>query len=192
VPKPAAAPVPPPAKPVAPLPKLEAGKPAPRPPQREPLRKRYWIMALLLLWGIWITAKPSQTKRIDARIDEAIALSRECKSGEAQAELIALRSTKASAEQLMRLQQAINAEAAGCERKRQRGAARNNAQSARNLVADAQKAIGQGDYRAAIDKMEVCAAMIEGGSRECSAVKARAEKALCEQNGDSWSGGRCQ
>jgi hypothetical protein len=198
---PMAAPPAAPAKPVpAPAPakqapaaqKPAAPRPAAKPPQREPVRTRYWVIALILLWLIWMTARPSQTRQIDARIDQAIALSRECKSGEAQAELIALRSTKASPAQLARLQQAINAEAASCERTRQRGTAHNNAQSARNLVADAQRAMGKGDYRTAIDKMEVCVTMVDGGSRECGAVKARAEKLLCEQNGDTWFDGRCQ
>lgn len=165
---PPAAPRPPPAPPPQPA---RAGLAA-RPPQREPIKTRYWILGLLLLWGIWVTNKPA-SQRVDERIERAIAMSRECKSGEAQAELIALRSGKATPVQLQRLQQAINAEAVTCQRR-----------SARNLVAEAQQAIRQGNYSAAVDKMEVCIAMVEGGSRECSALKTRAEKLLCNKDGD--------
>ncbi len=197
-PSPAPAPVKPAAPPVTAAPKVApqvAATPAvkPRvvsgPPQREPVKTRYWILTLLLLWGIWITTKPASQK-IDERIDRAIAMSRECKSGEAQAELIALRSSKATPEQLQRLQQAINAEAVSCARPPK--TARRDNSSARNLVADAQRALARNDYRGAIDKMEVCIAMVEGGSRECGAVKLRAERLLCTETGGDWEQDRCQ
>ena len=200
----------------------------------------------MLLIGIWITAKPS-AKKIDARIEQALALTKECKSGEAQAELIALRSTKATPEQLARLQQAINAEKPLCEKKERRVKAwsdataavdaalkvnapdkakarlaqyikqwgqdndtrelarkiedsRDNsesAQTARNLIEEGGRALSLGDYRTAIDKMEVCAAMVEGGNRECEAMRARAERLqnqmmACTRGGREWIGDRCQ
>ena len=80
---------------------------------------RYWLLALAALWGIWMLTKPDKA-RIEARIDSALALTRECKLGEAQGELIALRSGKASAEQLQRVQGAINQAAPACEKKRVR------------------------------------------------------------------------
>ena len=210
------------------------------------MRLRYWALAFALLWAIWITAKPT-SKKIDARIDQAIALSKECKSGEAQAELIALRSTKATPEQLLRLQQAINAEAPLCDRKRLRSKAWNDtvtavdaalsdlspdkalarlnqfirrwgedsasrelarkveerkgstaqAQLARNLIAEGGRALSLGDYKTAIDKMEVCATMVDGGNRECEAMRVRAERLQrdmteCIRRGNEWMADRCQ
>jgi hypothetical protein len=250
-PSPPSPPSPPPPPPPAPTPappraayRAPVGTAAP--PKRQPLQLRYWALAAALLWAIWITAKPT-SKKIDARIDQAIALSKECKSGEAQAELIALRSTKATPEQLQRLQQAINAEAPLCDRKRlrskawtdtvvavdaaleslspEKALARLNqfikrwgedsasrelgrkvderkgdsarAQSARNLIAEGGRALSLGDYKTAIDKMEVCAAMVEGGNRECEAMRVRAERLQrdmteCLRRGGEWMADRCQ
>jgi hypothetical protein len=92
------------------------------PPQRDPIRLRWWLLALAALWMVWFMAKPT-AKKIDARIDHAISLATECKSREAQAELIALRQAKASAEQLQRLQDALNDAAAECRRQRKRSRA---------------------------------------------------------------------
>jgi hypothetical protein len=64
-------------------------------------------------------AKPS-SKKLDTRIDHAISLAAECKSREAQSELIALRSARATQEQLQRVQEALNDAAAECRRQRQR------------------------------------------------------------------------
>ncbi|MFD0755047.1 hypothetical protein ACFQ09_13870, partial [Massilia norwichensis] len=111
------APPPPPPRQEVPRPPLAA-----HPPQRSPIRLRWWILALALLWGVWLVAKPS-SKKIERQIDAAIALARECKGSEAQAQLIALRKTRASQEQLQRLQQALNDEAAKCTRRRQRSKA---------------------------------------------------------------------
>jgi hypothetical protein len=74
------------------------------------------------LWLVWFMAKPT-AKKIDARIDHAISLATECKSREAQAELIALRQAKASPDQLQRLQDALNDAAAECRRQRKRSRA---------------------------------------------------------------------
>jgi hypothetical protein len=94
-----------------------------RPPQREPIRLRWWLLALAALWVVWFLAKPSP-KQIDSRIDHAIALAEECKSREAQSELIALRATKATPEQLRQVQQALNDAATECRRQRQRSKSR--------------------------------------------------------------------
>jgi len=117
-PGPASAPPPPPP------PRQEVPRPplAAQPPKRSPIRLRWWILALALLWGLWLIAKPS-SKKIERQIDAAIALARECKGSEAQADLIALRKTRASQEQLQRLQQALNDEAAKCTKRRQRSKA---------------------------------------------------------------------
>lgn len=109
--------------PVAPPPQ-EVPRPAlaARPPGRSPIRLRWWLLALALLWGAWLLAKPP-TKKIERQIDAAVALARECKAADAQAGLIALRKSRATPEQLQRLQQALNDEAATCTRRRQRAKA---------------------------------------------------------------------
>ncbi|MGO4478527.1 hypothetical protein AB4Z32_19955 [Massilia sp. 2TAF26] len=119
----ASTPPPPPTPPPAP-PRQEVPRPplAAHPPRRKPIRLRWWVLALVVLWGVWLMAKPS-TKKIDRRIDAAISLARECKGSDAQAELIALRKTRATPEQLQRLQQALNDEAAICTKRRQRARA---------------------------------------------------------------------
>ncbi|HEU4376585.1 MAG TPA: hypothetical protein VFS02_24030 [Telluria sp.] len=197
----------PPAAPPAPAPAV----PPPRvaraaaPPQREPVKLRYWLLALAALWMIWMTQRPSP-KKIDARIDNAIALARACKAVEAQAELIALKGSSATPAQMQRLQAALNDAGGACDNMRPRGRPASKpgrqlsgqqSQSARNLIADARLAMAAGDYRAASDKMEVCAAMIEGGNRECSALKAKADRLQgelqrCLADGREWSADRCQ
>jgi hypothetical protein len=97
-----------------------------RPPQRQPIRLRWWLLALAFLWMVWFIAKPS-TKKIDARINNAITLATDCKSREAQSELIALRQTRASPEQLQRLQDALNSAATECRRQRKKGRALSDA-----------------------------------------------------------------
>jgi hypothetical protein len=87
------------------------------PPQREPIRLRWWLLALAALWMVWFMAKPS-SKKIEARIDHAIALATDCKSREAQTELIELRAARATPGQLQRLQDALNDAAAQCKRQR--------------------------------------------------------------------------
>jgi hypothetical protein len=112
-------------------PRQEVPRPplAAQPPTRSPIRLRWWLLALALLWGVWFVARPSP-KKIERRIDAAIALARECKASDAQAELIALRKSRATPEQLQRLQQSLNDEAANCTRRRQRGKAWNEASAA--------------------------------------------------------------
>ncbi|MES2898597.1 MAG: hypothetical protein V4723_02660 [Pseudomonadota bacterium] len=236
----AAAPVaaPPAVPPVAPgAPKTAARQ---GPPKREPVRLRYWLMALALLWLVWIFAKPSSSK-IEERIESAILASKECRFNDAQSELIALRMTKATPEQLKRLQAAINAESPACERKRQRAEAwtettaavatalqagdpakasarlglftrrwkeddetrklreqiaaqrqtvaiavpaapapmarqQSPAQSARNLIDEAERAIKEGNYKSASDKLETCITMVDAGNRECAAFKVHADR----------------
>ena len=113
---------PPPA--ATPTPRPDPGTPAGAPvrtatPQRQPVRLRWWLLALAVLWAVWLIAKPSN-RRIEAQMDKAIALATECKAREAQSELIALRGTKATAEQLQKVQGALNEASAACTRKRQR------------------------------------------------------------------------
>ena len=83
------------------------------------MRLRWWLLALAALAAIWLIAKPSN-RRIEAQMDKAIALATECKPREAQSELIALRGTRATPEQLQRVQKSLNDASAACTRKRQR------------------------------------------------------------------------
>lgn len=100
-----------------------AARPQPATPQgRQPVRLRWWIVTLVVLWGVWLWAKPS-AKKIDARIDAAIALAQACQGKQAQDELIALRSAHATSRQLERLQRALNEASGACTRKRQRARA---------------------------------------------------------------------
>jgi hypothetical protein len=122
--KAAAGPAPAPQHQDVPRPPLEA-----RPAGRSPIRLRWWLVALALLWGVWLVARPP-SKKIEHQIDQAVALARECKGSEAQAELIALRKSRATSQQLERLQQTLNDEAAKCTRRRQRGKAWNEASGA--------------------------------------------------------------
>ncbi len=186
-------------------PGVSAASPTPaEPPCRRPIQLRWWLLALGALWLIWITQRPS-TARLDARVDKAVALAQACKSNDAQAELIALRKTTATADQLARLQAALDDADTACRRAtRSKAPARSavkpaaqQSQSVRNLMADARGAMARGDYRAAADKMEVCVAMVDANTRECSDLKARAERLdgemrRCLAKGSDWRSDRCQ
>ncbi|MGH8853900.1 MAG: hypothetical protein ACREWI_06435 [Telluria sp.] len=93
-----------------------------RPPQRAPIRLRWWIMALAALWLIWIIVRPEGSV-IERRMERAVALAVECKARDAQDQLIALRSTRATPEQLGQVQQSLNKAAADCTRAEQRAKA---------------------------------------------------------------------
>ena len=171
------------------------------------MRLRYWLLALGLLWVIWTTQRPD-TKKIEERIDYAIALAKSCRSAQAQGELIALNDRRATSAQMQRLRTALSDADAACERKRARAKparppvrapspSPSQFQSARNLIADARRALELGNYRAASSKMEVCAAMVDPDNAECRALKARADRLLgemqrCVAAGRDWIGERCQ
>ncbi len=257
-----AAPVPPPvlakAEPVVPPAAPPRTHVAAAPPRREPVRMRYWVIAIATLWAIWLYARPSPHK-IDARIESAMQASADCRFNDAQSELIALRMTKATPEQLSRLQAAINAAVPGCEKKKQRVKAWNDtsaavenalaagefgkaqsrlaaftrrysddeetrklrdkiaeqraaaapapvervaptasetAQSARNLIEEAERALAAGNYKGASDKLETCITMVDAGNRECAAFKVQADRLQrdlqrCLANGHEWYQDRC-
>ncbi|TFW28502.1 hypothetical protein [Massilia horti] len=107
---------------------------APRLPQRQPIRLRWWLLALLVLWMTWFVAKHSSTRKLDARIERAIVLAEQCKSREAQSELAALRSKGATPAKLQRLQEALDEAAGECRRMRQRGKSTGDAGDARSLA----------------------------------------------------------
>lgn len=108
----------------------------PRPPQRRPVQLRWWILALAILWGVWLLAKPS-TKKIERQIDRAVALAKDCKGSEAQAELIALRGSRATPEQLESLQKTLNDQSAICTTRRLRNKAWNETSAAADTALDA-------------------------------------------------------
>lgn len=207
----------PPAPPVAPAPPKAVPRPAPSGPAlRKPIRLRYWLIALAVLAGIWFTAKP-EPKKFEARIEQATLQAEDCNIRQARAELDALRKDKAGDAQLERLRSSIDAAASACERKRARAAKakaapkrdtpaapvkpaapapeREAGQSARNLIAEAERDIAQGNYKAASDKLETCIAMVEGSS-ECAAYKKYADRQLrekqrCVAAGRDWTSDRC-
>lgn len=111
-------PPPPPAR-STPPPARPAPPPRPAAPVRKPVRLRWWLLALGVLWLAWMLTKPLE-KRIERRMDNAIALAKECKPRQAQDELIALRKTRATREQLRRVQDALNAAASACTRAERR------------------------------------------------------------------------
>ena len=265
--EPVAPPPPPPPPPPAPPP--AAPPSAPRaavpaaPPRREPVRLRWWLVALAALWLIWIYARPNAAKKIESRIESAMTASAECRLNDAQSELIALRMTKATPEQLSRLQKSIDAASASCGKKKLREKAWGDtttavegalaegdfakaqarlgqftrrwnedddtrklkariserraaapplaplplpevversrpvvSASARNLIDEAERALRAGDYRAAVDKLETCVTMVEGGARECAAFKVHADRMLRERDrcvaaGRIWMEDRC-
>jgi hypothetical protein len=193
---------------------------------------------------------------------------------EAQAELIDLRSTKASRAQLEKLQQAIDNAKPACDRRRQRerawtetasavdealeagdaaraatrlsqftrrygdtdearklrdrinlmreqqaeraarsrpvappaaaedhplaapGQRGGTAQSARNLIGEAERDIKLGNYQAASNKLQLCIDMVEEGARACGSYKQHADRMLREQQrclsaGREWVGDHC-
>ena len=114
----------------APAPKPAPGvRTASAPPQRKPVPLRWWLLGLAVLWAVWLVANPAK-RRVEAQMDKAIGLAVACKPREAQSELIALRKTRATLEQLQHVQQALNDAAADCTRKRQRDKAWRDARAA--------------------------------------------------------------
>jgi hypothetical protein len=72
-----------------------------------------------------------------------------------------------------------------------------SAQSVRNLIDEAERALAAGNYRAASDKLEVCVTMVDPGNRECTAFKVHAdrmqrEQRRCALEGRQWSEDRCR
>ena len=115
---------------IPPPPGVGRGAPIPAtPPQRAPIRLRWWIISLAALWLIWLLVRPEGT-RIERRMDRAVSLAVECKAREAQDELIALRGTRATPEQLRQVQQSLNKAAADCTRAEQRAKAWEDASGA--------------------------------------------------------------
>lgn len=195
---PAAAAAPAPTPPAKGWGRKAAPAPAPSKGERGPVRLRWWIGLLAIVLGLWIWDKP---RKIEARVDRALALGAECKLNEAQAELIELRSTQATPEQLQRLQQGLNKASADCERKHERAKAwHDTVVAVEGAIDDAsfiraqqrlQGFVGKygedGDTRSLKEK--ISAARIAW--QKSDAGKLEKEKADCRTRGGRWLAGSC-
>ena len=149
--KPAPAPVPAPAPPPAPAPaappplpaKAPPAKPAARgsvPPPRPPVRLRMWIAAAVVLTGIWFYNKPAdKPASVAEQVDTAMALAAQCDLDGARSALAVLKSAKAPAAQLKRLQASITTAASACEKQQRRAQAWGAAQAAVNQALEGGK-----------------------------------------------------
>ncbi|MGV8865612.1 MAG: hypothetical protein ACOH2S_01725 [Janthinobacterium svalbardensis] len=144
IPQPAPRPVPPPAAAPAPAPaKAPPAKPAIKgsvPPPRPPVRLRTWIAAAVVLTGIWFYNKPAdKPASVAEQVEAATALAAQCDLDGARSALAVLKSAKAPAAQIKRLQANITTSAAACERKQQRAQAWTALQDSVNQALDAGK-----------------------------------------------------
>lgn len=129
-PQPAPQPVsaPQPAQPPAVAPaKAPPTKPAGRgsvPPPRPPVRLRTWIAAAVVLTGIWFYNKPAdKPASVAEQVEAATALAAQCDLDGARSALAVLKSAKAPAAQIKRLQASITKSGAACDRQQQRAQA---------------------------------------------------------------------
>ena len=125
-PAPASAPNPVPPAATAPI-KAPPAKPASKgsvPPPRPPVRLRTWIAAAVVLTGIWFYNKPAdKPASVAEQVEIATALAAQCDLDGARSALAVLKSAKAPAAQIKRLQANISKSAAACDRQQQRAQA---------------------------------------------------------------------
>lgn len=125
-PQPASAPQPAPPPAAAPA-KAPPAKPAARgsvPPPRPPVRLHTWIAAAVVLTGIWFYNKPAdKPASVAEQVEAATALAAQCDLDGARSALAVLKSAKAPAAQIKRLQANIAKSAATCDRQQQRAQA---------------------------------------------------------------------
>lgn len=116
------------------------GAQAARPPARKPVSKSTWLLVALLVLAIWLVVKPeNRAKQFESRVSDAIALAADCRISNARTELNALKTAKATPEQLQRLQEAIDNAAPDCEKARLRAKAWNDLQPGINSAMKANK-----------------------------------------------------
>ncbi|PJJ19471.1 hypothetical protein CLU90_2693 [Janthinobacterium sp. 67] len=134
------APVPPaPAAPAKAPPAKLAGKGS-VPPPRPPVRLRTWIAAVVVLTGIWFYNKPAdKPASVAEQVEAATALAAQCDLDGARSALAVLKSAKAPAAQIKRLQASITKSAATCEKQQQRAQAWLALQGSVNQALDAGK-----------------------------------------------------
>ena len=134
-------PVPPVVTPPAPAPAAEAApapekplleKPAPKkpavarsvPPPRPPVRLRTWLLAAAALVGIWFVNKPDdKPASVAEQVQAATVLAQQCDLDGARSALALLKSAKAPAAQVKRLQASITSSAATCDKRQKRSQA---------------------------------------------------------------------
>lgn len=110
------------------------------PPPRPPIRLRTWVAAGVVLAGIWFINKPAdKPASVAQQVDAAMALAAQCDLDGARSGLAVLKSAKAPAAQLKRLQAGIASAASACEKKQRREQAWSVAQAAVNQALDGGK-----------------------------------------------------
>ncbi|MDZ5632477.1 hypothetical protein [Janthinobacterium sp. GMG1] len=146
VPQPAPVPqaIPPaPAAPAAAPAKAPPAKPATKgsvPPPRPPVRLRTWIAAAVVLTGIWFYNKPAdKPASVAEQVEAATALAAQCDLDGARSALAVLKSAKAPAAQIKRLQTNITKSATACDKQQQRAQAWTALQDSVNQALDGGK-----------------------------------------------------
>ena len=110
------------------------------PPPRPPVRLRTWIAAAVVLTGIWFYNEPADKPvSVAEQVEAATALAAQCDLDGARSALAVLKSARAPAAQIKRLQANITKSAAACERQQQRAQAWTALQDSVNQALDAGK-----------------------------------------------------
>ena len=110
------------------------------PPPRPPVRLRTWIAAAVVLTGIWFFNKPAdKPASVADQVEAATALAVQCDLDGARSALAVLKSARAPAAQIKRLQASITKSAAACDRQQQRTQAWTALQDSVNQALDAGK-----------------------------------------------------
>ncbi|OBV39832.1 hypothetical protein [Janthinobacterium psychrotolerans] len=94
------------------------------PPPRAPVRLRTWLLAAAALVGIWFVNKPvDKPASVAEQVQAATALAQQCDLDGARSALAVLKSAKAPAAQIKRLQASITGAAASCDKRQKRAQA---------------------------------------------------------------------
>lgn len=111
---------PPSARPAPPKPAVARSVP----PPRAPVRLRTWLLAVAALTGIWFVNKPAdKPASVAEQIQAATVLAQQCDLDGARSALAVLKSAKAPAAQVKRLQASITSAAATCDKRDKRAQA---------------------------------------------------------------------